>query len=114
MDDDEAAYLRQQIQELRQANRRWKALAFISLCVLALFVLAGGAALLTGGMLAGQRMREDAMRARAAEMMAREEAEQARRQAERAMQQERQARMQGEDAARQAREAAKGAEPDKP
>ena len=48
MDDDEADYLRQQIQELRRANHRWKALAILSLSVLALLVMAwlhwGGAA----------------------------------------------------------------------
>jgi hypothetical protein len=113
MDEPEADYLRQQIQELRQANRRWKALAIMSVSVLALLVLAGGATLLTGGFLMGQRMREEAMQARKAEMEAREQAEEARMQAERAMQAERDARMRAEDAARQAREAGKAVEPGK-
>jgi hypothetical protein len=113
MDENEADYLRQQIRELRQANRRWKALAMLSLSILALLVLAGGATLLTGGMLAGRRMREEAMRAREAEMMAREEAEQARMQAERARDAEVAARMRAEEAARKAKEAGKAVEPGK-
>src|SRR5262249_4173085 len=36
MDEPEADYLRQQIQELRQAKGRWQALAILSLSVLAL------------------------------------------------------------------------------
>jgi hypothetical protein len=113
MDELEADYLRQQIQELRQANRRWKALAIISLSVLALLFLAGGATLLTGGLLMTQRMRMDAMRARDAEMEAREQAEQARMQAERAREAEMEARMRAEEAARQAKEGGKPAEPGK-
>ena len=98
MDEAEADYLRQQVQELRLANRRWKALAIISVSVLALLVLAGGATLLTGGLVMGRRMQMEAMRARDAEM-------EARMQAERAMQAEQEARMRAEEAARQAREA---------
>ena len=113
MDELEADYLRQQIQELRQANHRWKALATISLCVLALLVLAGGATLLISGLPMRQRMRQEEMRARDAEMEARMQAEEARVQAERAMQAEREARIRAEDAARQAREAGVGADPDK-
>jgi transposase len=98
MDEPEADYLRQQIQELRQATARWQALALIALSVPALLILAGGATLLTGGLLMAQRMREEAMRARDAEMEAR-------------MQAEREARMRADEAARQAREAGKAAEP---
>ena len=86
-----------------------KALALISLRALALLILAGGVTLLREGVLMGQRMREEAMQARKAEMEAREQAEEARTQAERAMQAEREARMRAEDAARQAREAGKAA-----
>ncbi len=114
MDEAEADYLRQQVRELRQANRRWKALAIFSASVLALLVLAGGATLLTGGLLMGRRMQMEAMRARDAEMEARMQAEDARMQAERAMQAEQDARMRAEEAARQAREAGKGAEAGKP
>ena len=110
MDEQEADYLRRQIQELRQSKARWQALAIIALSVLALLVLAGGATLLTGGLLMTQRMREEAMRARDAEMEAREQAEQARRQAEQARDAEMEARMRAEDAARQAREPGKGGE----
>ena len=134
MDKPEADYLRRQIQELRQSKARWQALAIISLSVLALLVLAGGATLLTGGLLMTQRMREEAMRARDAEMEARmqaedarlqaerardaemearRQAEEARRQAERARDAEMEARRRAEEAARQAREAGKGAEPGK-
>ena len=113
MDEHEADYLRQQIRELRQANRRWKALAMLSLSILALLALAGGATLLTGGMLAGRRMREEAMRARDAELEAREQAEQARMQAQRAGDAELEARMRAEETARQALEAGKAAEPGK-
>ena len=109
MDKPEADYLRRQIQELRQSKARWQALAIISLSVLALLILAGGATLLTGGLLMTQRMREEAMRARDAEMEAREQAEQARRQAEQARDAEMEARMRAEDAARQARDREKGA-----
>lgn len=101
MDAQEADYLRQQIQELRQANRRWKALAVISLSALALLVLAGGATLM-GGLLMGQRMQMQALRAAEAEL-----------EAERARQAEQEARLRAEDAARQAQEAGKGAEPGK-
>jgi hypothetical protein len=113
MDEAEADYLRQQIHELWQANRRWKALAIISLSVLALLILAGGATLLTGGLLMGRRMQMEAMRARDAEMEAREQAEQARMQAERAREAEMGARMRAEEAARQAKEGGKPAEPGK-
>ena len=57
MDEPEADYLRQQIQELRQAKARWKALAIISLSVLALLLLVGGATLLTGGLLSSTALR---------------------------------------------------------
>ena len=97
-------------ERLLAAKARWQALAIISLSVLALLVLAGGATLLTGGLLMTQRMREEAMRARDAEMEAREQAEQARRQAEQARDAEMEARMRAEDAARQAREPGKGGE----
>jgi uncharacterized NAD(P)/FAD-binding protein YdhS len=113
MDEAEADYLRQQLQELRQANHRWKALATISLSVLAFLVLAGGATLLIGGLPMRQRMQMEAMRARDAEMEARMQAEEARRQAEQARQMEQEARMRAEEAVRQAREAGGGAEPDK-
>jgi hypothetical protein len=109
MDEPEADYLRRQIHELRQAKGRWRALAIISLSVLALLLLAGGATLLTGGLLMGRQLREQAMRARQAEMEAREQAEQARMQAERARDAERAARMRAEEAARKER----GAEPGK-
>jgi hypothetical protein len=106
MDEPEAGYLRQQIQELRQAKARWQALALIALSVLGLLILAGGATLLAGGLLMGQRVREEAMRAREAEMEARNEAE-------RAMQAEREARMRADEAARQVRDAEQAAEPGK-
>jgi hypothetical protein len=48
MDENEADYIRQQMQELRQSNRRWKVLA-IFLGVLTVLLLVGGATLLTGG-----------------------------------------------------------------
>jgi hypothetical protein len=110
MDQAEADYLRQQIRELHQANRRWKGLAVITLCVLALFVFAGGATLFTGGMVMGRQMREEALRAREAEMVARDQAEQARMVAE-------QARVQAEqalEAERRAQLRAREAEPAKP
>jgi hypothetical protein len=113
MDEPEADYLRRQIQELRDAKARWKALALIALSVLALLILAGGATLLTGGLLMTQRMREEAMRARDAELEAREQAEQARMQAQRAGDAELEARMRAEETARQALEAGKAAEPGK-
>jgi hypothetical protein len=114
MDELEADYLRQQIHELRQAKGRWKALAIISLSVLALLMLAAGATLLTGGLLTGRRMQMEAIRARDAEMEARREAEDARMQAERARDAEMAARLRAEKAARQAEEAGKAAEPGKP
>ena len=77
MDEQEADYLRRQIQELRQAKGRWQALAIVCLSALALLILAGGATLLTGGLLMTQRMREEAMRARDAEMEARRRADEA-------------------------------------
>ncbi len=107
MDQPEADYLRQQIQELRQSNARWKALALICLCVLAFLILVGGATLLMGGLTMGQRMREEARRAREAEMEARMQAEEARIQAERA------ARMRADEAVRQNKETEKPAEPGK-
>jgi hypothetical protein len=113
MDELEADYLRQQLQELRQANHRWKALATISLSVLALLVLAGGATLLISGLPMRQRMQIEAIRARDAEMDARMQAEEARRQAEQARQEAQEARIRTEDAVRQAREAGKPAEPGK-
>ena len=113
MDKPEADYLRRQIQELRQSKARWQALAIISLSVLALLVLAGGATQLTGGLLLTQRMREEAMRARDAEMEAREQAEQARRQAEQARDAEMEARRRADEAALRAREPGKDAEPGK-
>lgn len=88
MDEPEADYLRRQIQELRQAKGRWQALALISLSVLALLILAGGATLLTGGLLLGQRM-----------------------QAEWAQEAEREVRIRAEEAAHQAKETGKAAEP---
>jgi hypothetical protein len=109
MDEPEADYLRRQIQELRQAKGRWQALAVLSLSVLALLILAGGATLLTGGLFMGRQLRGEAMRAREAEMAAREQAEQARMQAERARDAEMTARMRAEEAARKER----GAEPGK-
>src|SRR5262249_47820243 len=104
MDEPEADYLRRQLQELRQAKGRWQAVALISLSVLALLVLAGGATLLTGGLLLGERMRVERMRALEAEMVARDQAEQARMQAERAQEAEREARMRADEAAHQAKE----------
>ncbi len=101
MDEQEADYLRQQIQELRQANARWRGLALISLCVLAFLILLGGATLLTGGLVMGRRMEMEAMRAREAEMEAREQTEEARRQAEQAR--EATARRRAEEATRQNR-----------
>jgi hypothetical protein len=98
MDEPEADYLRQQIQELRRAKARWQALAIISLSVLALLILAGGATLM-GGLLMTQRIGMQAERAREAEREARRQAEDA--------------RMQAERAARQAQEAGKAAEPGK-
>jgi hypothetical protein len=109
MDEHEADYLRQQIHELRQAKGRWQALAIVSLSVLALLILAGGATLWTGGLLMSRQLREEAMRARDAEMAAREQAEQARMQAERARDAERAAQMRAEEATRKER----GAEPGK-
>jgi hypothetical protein len=109
MDEPEADYLRQQIQELRQAKGRWRTVAILSLSVLAVLILAGGATVLTGGLLMGRQMRDEAIRARQAEMEAREQAEQARRQAERARDAERAARMRAEEAALKER----GAEPGK-
>jgi hypothetical protein len=100
MDEAEADYLRRQAHELRQANTRWKALALLSLCALAFLVLLGGATLLTGGLVMGQRMRDEAMRAREAEMEAREQAEQARMQAEQARDAEMAARKRAEAATR--------------
>jgi hypothetical protein len=107
MDEPEADYLRQQIHELQQANARWKALALISLCVLAFLVLLGGATLLTGGLVMGQR------RAREAEMDARRQADEARMQAEQARDAEMAARRRGEEAGRQAKETRRAAEPNK-
>jgi hypothetical protein len=104
MDEPEADYLRQQIRELRRSNTRWKAVALISLTILALLVLAGGGTMLTGRMLMAPRMRMEAERDRAAAMEARMQAEEARMQAERVMQAEREARMRAEE---------KGAEPTK-
>ena len=98
MDEPEADYLRRQMQELRQAKGRWQALALISLSVLALLILAGGATLLTGGLLLGQRMRRE-------EMVARDQAERLRAELE--------ARMRAEEAVRQAKETGKAAEPGK-
>lgn len=110
MDELEADYLRQQIQELRQAKGRWKALALIALSVLALLILAGGATLLTGGLLMGRRMQMEELRAaRNAEMEARQQAEDARMEAERARDAEMAARMRAEEAARKER----GVEPGK-
>jgi hypothetical protein len=106
VDENEADYLRRQILELRQARGRWQALALISLSVLALLILAGGATLLTGGLLMGQRTRMADLRALEAEMVAREEAERARAA-------ELEARMRAEEAVRQAKEAGKAAEPGK-
>jgi hypothetical protein len=54
MDESEADYIRQQLQELRQTNRRWKILA-IFLGVLALLLLVGGASLLIGGFSSGTK-----------------------------------------------------------
>jgi hypothetical protein len=112
MDELEADYLRQQIHELRQAKNRWQALAIVSLSALALLILGGGATLMMGGLLMGRQMREEAMRAREAEMEAREQAEQARMEAERVRDAEVEARMRAEEAARQAKENGKAAEPD--
>ena len=108
MDEPEADYLRQQIHELRQAKGRWQALAMISLSVLALLILAGGATLWTGGLLLGRQQRQEAIRARLGELEAREQAEQARMQAERARDAERAARMRAEEAARKERAAEPG------
>jgi hypothetical protein len=102
MDEHEADYLRQQIHELRQAKGRWQALAIISLSVLALLILAGGATVWTGGLLRSRQLREEAINARKAELEAQMQAEQAR-DAERA------ARMRAAEAARNER----GAEPGK-
>jgi hypothetical protein len=113
VDENEADYLRRQIQELRRAKGRWQALAILSLSVLALLILAGGATLLTGGLLLGQRMRVEEMRAMEAEMVARDQAEQARMQAERAREAEIEARVRAEEVVRQAKEAGKATEPDK-
>ena len=109
MDEQEADYLRRQIQELRQAKGRWQALAIVCLSALALLILAGGATLLTQGLVMGRRMQMEAMRAREAEMEAREQAEEARMQAERARDAEMAARMRADEAARKER----GAEPGK-
>ncbi len=54
MDENEADFLRQQIKELRQANRRLKVMAIL-LGVLTLLLLVGGATLLTGRFSAGTR-----------------------------------------------------------
>jgi hypothetical protein len=107
MDEQEADYLRQQIQELRQSNARWRGLALISVCVLAFLILLGGATLLTGGLVIGQR------RAREAEMDARRQAEEARMQAEQARDAEMAARRPAEDAARQEKEPGKPAQTSK-
>ena len=113
MDEQEADYLRRQIQELRQAKGRWQALAIVCLSALALLILAGGATLLTGGLLMGRRMQMEAMRARDAEMEARMQAEDARLQAERARDAEMEARRRADEAALRAREPGKDAEPGK-
>ena len=110
MDEQEADYLRRQIQELRQAKGRWQALAIVCLSALALLILAGGASLLTQGLVMGRRMQMEAMRARDAEMEARMQAEDARLQAERARDAEMEARRRADEAALQAREAGKGGE----
>jgi hypothetical protein len=68
MDELEADYLRRQIQELRQANRRWRAVAMLSLSVLALLMVAGGATVLTGRLIVTERMRNAALQARDAEI----------------------------------------------
>jgi Na+(H+)/acetate symporter ActP len=107
MDELEADHLRRQIREMRQSNARWKALALISLCVLALLILAGGATLLIGGLVMDQR------RAREAERDARRQAEQARMEAEQARDAEMAARMRAEEAAHQAKETGKAAQSNK-
>jgi hypothetical protein len=100
MDEQERDYLRQQIRELQQANSRWKALAIICVSILAFVFVAGGATVLSGGMLMSRRMHMEALRARDAEMEARMEAEEAQMQADRARQAEMEARMQAAEAAK--------------
>jgi hypothetical protein len=102
MDEQEAGYLRQQLQELQRSNHRWKAVALLALSVLAVLVLAGGGSILTGGLLLSQRARQESMRALEAEL-----------QAEVAREAEMEARKRAEEAVRQFQEAAKPANPGK-
>jgi hypothetical protein len=84
-------------------------LAIVSLSVLALLILAGGATMWTGGLVRGRQLREEAINARKAELEAEVQAEQARMQAEQARDTERAARMRAEEAIHKER----GAEPGK-
>jgi hypothetical protein len=92
MDDYEADYLPQQLRDLEQSRRRWRALAFFSLAALVLLVILGGGLAFTVGLGMNQRMQ----RVMKAEM-------DARMRAQRAMQAEAQARRQAEEAVRKAR-----------
>lgn len=98
MDEPEREYLRQHIQSLENANRRWKVLACFHLAAFGLFMILGmGTAFFTQGRLGMERML----------------AEQARREAEAQVDQARQAEMQAKQAAEKAaqREAAQKATP---
>ncbi len=78
MDEQEAEYLRQHIRDLERSRGCWKTVALVSLAFLALVILIGGFTTVALGLVTGQRMRMEEMRAREAEMEARMQAEQAR------------------------------------
>ncbi len=78
MDEQEAEYLRQHIRDLERSRGRWRAIALGSLIAMALFLAIGGGTTITLGLATRQRMREEALRAREAEMEAKMQAERAR------------------------------------
>jgi hypothetical protein len=94
MDENEAAYLRQQIRELQRAKSRWKVATLFLLVAFGLFLVLGMGSVLSYALFS---VRTEAMRARDAEMMAREQAEMAKMRA-------RQAEMQAQQALEKATE----------
>jgi hypothetical protein len=95
MDEPERDYLRQQIQSLEKANRRWKALVFFVLAAFGLFLILGMGTAFTHSLSVVRMERMAAEEARYEALRAREEAEA---QAQRARQAEMQAK-QGEEKA---------------
>jgi hypothetical protein len=74
MDENEVAYLRQQIRELQRAKTRWRLATLFLLAAFGLFLVLGMGSVASYGLFS---VRTEAMRAREAEMEAREQAEMA-------------------------------------